>query len=227
MRFVVDATSGGHAIDVPVRRLLIDGYTGRDQAAVQAHVDELRAHGIAAPKRVPSLFAGIPARLTTGSAITVTGELTSGEAEFIITRHEGELLIGVGSDHTDRDLEAQSIVKAKNVCDKPVAAGLWPAIELIDHWDELILRATAWRGDEEVAYQSGALARMLPLDALVADVEDRVGAIDGDVLFSGTFALLTDGFVYGPRFRAELLDPVLDRTLTCEYTVDALPILDD
>jgi hypothetical protein len=227
VKFQVWSTGTFRSVTVPVRRLLIGGFTGRDQAAVSAHVEELAAHGIAGPKRVPSLFAGVPARVTTSPSIVVQGERTSGEAEFIVTRHDGELLVGIGSDHTDRELEAHSIIKSKQVSEKPVGALLWRATDL-EHWDELQLRSVAWDEDgNEIVYQDGPLTEMMTLDDLVAEVEGRVGDITGDVLFSGTLPIVTDDFVCGPRFRSELIDPVLRRRLTCEYAVEVLPVLDD
>jgi hypothetical protein len=215
-------------VQVPVRRLLIAGFTGRDQAAVAAHVEELAKHGIAGPKRLPSLFAGVPARVTTDHHIVVQGERTSGEVEFVLTRDDGELLVGIGSDHTDRELETHSIIKSKQVCEKPVGSVWWRAADLLDHWDDLELRATAWSGDGVPhAYQAGPVSEMLHLEALVDEVEGRVGSIEGDVLYSGTLPLLTEDFVCGPRFRAELRDPVTGLQLTCEYVVDYLPVLDD
>lgn len=227
VRVELQTRDGARAVDLPVRRLFIAGYTGRDQAAVAAHVKELAEHGIPAPSRVPSLFPGVPARVTTASTIAVVGGRTSGEAEFVATRHDGRLLVGVGSDHTDRQLEAHSVVMSKQVCEKPVGARWWPADELEDHWDELRLVATAWDHDRPVPYQEGALAQMLPLEALVAEVEARVGPLEGDVVFSGTLPLLAGEFVCGPRFRAELVDPVLGRSLVCEYEVQALSVFDD
>lgn len=227
MKFQVMGPEVPQEIDVAVGRLFIAGYTGRDRNAVQAHVDELEHHGIAPPKRVPSLFAGVPARLTTQRSIVVHGTQTSGEAEFVVTRHRGELLVGIGSDHTDRELESHSIIKSKQVCEKPVSSRLWRARDLTGHWDELELLATTWTDGKETPYQQGRLAAMLPLEDLVGVVEGRVGRLDEDVVFSGTLALLTGEFVFSERFRAELRDPVLKRTLTCEYTVETLAVLDD
>ena len=39
---------------------------------------------------------------------------------------EGEWYVGIGSDHTDRVLEAVSIRKSKQVCAKPISKELWP-----------------------------------------------------------------------------------------------------
>lgn len=228
MRFDIQNVHGDHdSFEVEVRRVLIAGYTGRDRAAVEAHIDELADHGVAPPKRIPSLFPCVTRRVTSQDRIQVHGAETSGEAEFLTTRHNGELLVSVGSDHTDRGLEAHSVIKSKQVCDKVVSSTWWRAHDVRDHWDKLQLKSTTWVDDTEIPYQDDVLAHMLPLDDLVAQVEDRVGDIDDDILYSGTFALLTDGFQYGTRFRAELIDPVLNRSLVCDYQVQVLPPLDD
>lgn len=228
MRFALETADGTEPIEITPRRLLIAGYTGRDQASVRAHVDEMAAHGVEAPSRIPSLFAAPASLVTTAHRIEVHGDRTSGEAEFILVRHAGALLVGVASDHTDRHLEEHSVIKAKQTCERPVGFTLWRVDDVVDHWDELILRGKAWGevSSQEILYQEGTLAEMLAPDELLGDVEERVGALDEDVLFSGTLALLTGEFVCGPRFRAELIDPVLDRSLVCDYDVDVLPALD-
>ena len=40
------------------------------------------------------------------------------------------------------------------------------------------------------------------------------------VIYSGTVAMLTDGFRCGERFRAEMVDPLLERRLVLQYDVN-------
>jgi hypothetical protein len=54
-RFRLDST--GEEIEVTPEIVAIAGYTGRNQEAVRRHVAELAAHGIAAPPRVPMVYA--------------------------------------------------------------------------------------------------------------------------------------------------------------------------
>lgn len=226
MRFELVTHAGVEPVDVRPRMVLLAGYTGRDHAAVQAHVEELAQHGIAAPSRVPTVYAAPSTRLTTRPSIAVDGTSTSGEAEFILYRLDGRLLVGVGSDHTDRGLEAHSIVKAKQCCDKPVAVQLWDHAEIADHWDDLRLSAYVTTDAGEQLYQEGALGSMLTPQALLEQMRTRVGDLDDVLVFSGTMPIIGGEFLCGSRFRAELADPVLHRSLTCDYSVTVLPVLD-
>lgn len=53
--------------------------------------------------------------LTTDQSISVVQESSSGEAEVIIMSVKGKWYVGLGSDHTDRELEKVSIQKSKQV----------------------------------------------------------------------------------------------------------------
>ncbi|WP_020495915.1 DUF2848 family protein [Sciscionella marina] len=203
--------------------LLLAGYTGRDTAAVAAHIEELAGHGIAPPERVPSVFAVSGNRLTTAERIEVIGDRTAGEAEFVLFQADGEVLVGVGSDHTDRELEANNVVKAKQACEKPVGATLWPLSELEGHWDELLLRAQVRTDQGWRSYQDGSVAEMLAPRALLAEVAGRVGETAPHAVFSGTIPIIGGEFGYGNGFRVTLEDPVLGRSLHCEYGIRSLP----
>jgi hypothetical protein len=226
MRFEVHTGSTEREVDCDIRLVLLAGYTGRDQDAVRAHVTELAGHGIAAPARVPTVYAVPATRLVTASSIDVHGARTAGEAEFVLIEHDGELLIGLGSDHTDRELEEHSVVKSKQTCDKPVSSTLWRWSELADHWDELRLSAHVRTDDGWELYQDGTVADMLPPKEILAEVAGRTDATEHAAVFSGTLPLIGGDFRYGTGFRATLEDPVLVRSLTCEYAVRELPELD-
>ena len=217
------------------RRLLMGGYTGRDQAAVQRHIDELREHGVPAPTRVPILFPCTTDRLTMADEIEVLGERTSGEAEYVLIYHQGETYVAVGSDQTDRDLERTSIMFAKQVCPKVLSREVWCYADVRDHWDQIVLRAWAGPrigGDEETTerrYQEGALGEMLRPEDLEALTDERIGGeLEGTVLYSGTLAIADGGgFAFGAPFRAELDDPTTGRILRCEYSVLEVALTDD
>ena len=83
----------------------------------------------------PALLAGPVA------AIQVLGEATSGEVEVVLVALADGLWVGLGSDHTDRAIEAHGVALSKQLCRKPMAAGLWRFEEVIPHWDQLVLRA--------------------------------------------------------------------------------------
>src|SRR6185437_391889 len=103
---------------------------------------ELEALGVKRPATTPIYYRVATTRVTLDTAIQVTGDHTSGEVEFVLAMCDGELLVGTGSDHTDREAESFGITLSKQLCDKPLAATFWPFAEVADHWDDLILRAS-------------------------------------------------------------------------------------
>ena len=46
------------------------------------------------------------------------------EIEFFFLAREGNIYVGVTSDHTDRSLEAVDMVKSKAICQKPMSSKL-------------------------------------------------------------------------------------------------------
>ena len=205
------------------RRLLVAGYTGRDQAAVARHIAELREHGIPAPARTPALYALSPDRLTTADVVSVVGDESSGEAEFVLVFTGGDLYIGVGSDHTDRGLERQSVARAKQVCPKPISTRLWRWSDVREQWDRCRLRS----GLAEAPYQDGTVAELMTPDAILAMVRDRVGPdLEGTAIYCGTLPLLAGEFRFERRFEAVLSDPARGRELRCAYTLDVVDDLD-
>lgn len=209
-------------------KLIMAGYTGRDQDEVAAHVEELRQHGIPAPDSVPTLFPCAPALLTFGGDIDVLGADTSGEAEYVLYIDQNEILVGTGSDHTDREFEAVDINRSKQLCAKIASREVWRLTDVVPHWDELRLRG--WVGDAGPAdlalYQDGTLARMLAPDDLLRYVRSRLtGPLDHAIVFSGTLPLLDGQFRPGRAFACELYDSRRDRALRCEYGVRSLHYL--
>lgn len=133
-------------------------------------------------------------------------------------RTGGALWIGTGSDHTDRKVETYNITVSKQMCDKPVAAELWPFAEVQDHWDQLMLRSWAISKNKKELYQEGAISALLaPLEL----AGDRLS--DGVVMFGGTLPAI-GGIRPAERFEFELEDPVRRRSIRHGYDVHALPM---
>ncbi|NNL18659.1 MAG: DUF2848 family protein, partial [Boseongicola sp.] len=85
-------------LDIEITELIVAGWTGRDAAAVQHHIDELAEIGVAPPSMVPLFYRVSKALLTTDASIEVLGKTSSGEAEPLIIKHDGKLWLGLGSD---------------------------------------------------------------------------------------------------------------------------------
>ena len=208
--------AGPHIAAVPIHSLVIAGWTGRDPGSVQAHIDELAAIGVQPPASVPVFYRVSAARLTTAPSIEVTGGDSSGEVEFVIFNHQDRLWVTVGSDHTDRVVEAYGITVSKQMCDKPIAAEAWPLAHVAGHWDRLVLRAYA----DGVLYQEGSVAEMRSPDDLIAAYG---GLASGCAMFGGTMPAIA-GVRPAGRFEIELEDPVRGRRLRHGYDVSVLPV---
>src|SRR5699024_12545366 len=68
---------------------------------------------------------------------------------IIFGNTEKDMYITVGSDHTDRELEAVNIGKSKQVCGKPFGKKAWKLDDVLTHWDELILSSEQYLEDRK------------------------------------------------------------------------------
>lgn len=202
------------------RHALVVGYAGREQEAVRRHVHELAAQGVPAPARTPELYLVSPGLLTQAERVQVAGPGTSGEAECTLVLHAGQVYVGIGSDHTDRELERQDILASKRACPKPVGSELWHLEAVLDHWDELELRSWVGEAAPVRPYQRGSVASLLRPEDVLAFVRGELGGLPEDaVVYCGTLPLLEGTFSREPAFAAELWDPRLGRALRCAYRV--------
>jgi Protein of unknown function (DUF2848) len=224
LAFTLDANGTQTPLTLPIRQAVIAGWTGRDPVARDKHIAELEAIGIARPATTPIYYRAAARRLTTAASIEVSGTESSGEVEFVLFGAGGRILVGTGSDHTDRKVETYSVTVSKQMCDKPVAPVLWDFNEVAGHWDRMILRAFAWIDGARVLYQEGTLDAMLPVAELIRRGFGGAGLPDGCAMFGGTFAA-KGGIRPASRFEFELEDPVLKRSIRHGYDVIELPVL--
>lgn len=219
MSFELITKNGRVPLRLEYERVFVIGYSGRNMEKTMEHIKELEKNlGVPAPRRIPTIFQCGNYMLSQEKELTFVGEKSCGEVEYVIVLKDGKIYIGVGSDHTDRDLEAASVPKAKQICAKPICPELWDYEEMKDHWDSIQLRSWQTLNGQEVPYQEGTLADILPVDRLLSELNERVGGIDNCVIFSGTVPVL-DGFHYGTNFRYEMVDSQLGRTLGSNYDV--------
>lgn len=209
---------------VAVGRAVIAGWTGRDPAAVEKHIAELEALGVARPPSVPVFYRVAAARLTTADEIEVSGADSGGEVEFVLLRHASKLWVGVGSDHTDRAVETYNVTVSKQMCDKPIAPVFWNFDEVAAHWDRLVLRSWSGAADESVLYQEGPVTAMRTPDDLIARFGDGAGLAEGTLMFGGTLPAI-GGVRPTAQFAFEIEDPVLGRKIHHRYATRQLPLL--
>ena len=222
MEFMV----GGAPRRIEISTLVIAGWTGRDRAAVEHHIAELAAIGVRPPRVVPCFYHVGANLLTTTGKVEVVGEDSSGEVEFVLVAAPDTMYVGVGSDHTDRKVEAYGVTVSKQMCPKPIGRELWRFTEVEKHWDRLVLRSHVTRKGRRWLYQEGAVSGMLaPRDLLVRLADSGASLSPGTAMFCGTLAAQGE-IGGGERFEIELHDPVRNRSLSHEYAVRELAIAD-
>jgi hypothetical protein len=211
-------------VGIEIDTLIIGGWAGRDAAAIEHHIEELAALGIPRPSTTPVYYRVAAQTLTQANRLSVLGPDSSGEVEPVLVAMADGLWIGVGSDHTDRKAEAMGIALSKQLCGKPVGAQLWSYADVEGHWDELVLRSWATIGGQRVLYQESAVASLRTPRDLVRRHTGADTLPAGTLMFCGTPGAI-GGIRPGTRFETELADPVLKRSLTHGYDIEALPVV--
>jgi len=224
LNFTIQSGGTERRETIAIRHAVIAGWTGRDQAALEKHIRELEALGVARPATTPIFYRVAASRITSAMRIEAAGEDSSGEVEYVLVQHDGTLYVGVGSDHTDRKVEAYNVTVSKQMCEKPLAAALWPYDDVKAHWDKLILRSWACAHGTKVLYQDGAVAAMRPPQELIERYAGARALADGTVMFCGTLAA-KGGIRPAPRFEFEIEDPVRGLWLRHGYDIAVLPVL--
>jgi hypothetical protein len=202
--------------------LIVAGWTGRDEAALNHHIEELAAIGVPRPSSVPVFYRNAATNVVQTGRLEVLGPDTSGEVEPVIVALNDGLWIGLGSDHTDRKAETMGIALSKQLCGKVMGGALWKFEDIAPHWDRIIIRAYAKIDGERVLYQEGPLALMRdPVDLMT-----RYGRafVANTIIFCGTIGA-KGGIRPAARFDMELEDPVLNRRMTYGYDITVLPVV--
>lgn len=221
MRFTVD----GAPLDIDLTHLVIAGWTGRDPAAIRHHIEELAALGVPAPSTTPLYYRVSAALLTRAARIEAVGDASSGEVEPMVVQAGGKRWLGIGSDHTDRALEAHSVALSKQVCAKPCATELWSWDEVADRLDDIQLESWIEEDGEWVLYQQGTLASISPLaDLLAGAALEDLAADGGAAMMCGTFGA-KGGVRPAARFRMRMTDPKTGRQISHDYTTETLPVI--
>jgi hypothetical protein len=219
------AKGGVEKVAVDIDDLVIAGWTGRDVAALNHHIEELKAIGVQPPSKVPLYYRVTANLLTQAETVQVLGDDTSGEAEPVLVGAADRLWVTVGADHTDRKLESYGVAVSKQVCAKVIGRTAWRFEEVEPHWDRLMLRGFIAEGGKKVLYQEGALAKIREPRELIAgwrSGDRRLPA--GVAMFCGTLPAI--GTIRSSsRFEMEIEDPVLGRKLTHAYDVHPLPLV--
>ncbi len=204
--------------------LIVAGWTGRDTAALEHHIEELAALGVPRPSSVPVFYRTAVNGLTQTARLEVLGPDTSGEVEPVIFGFDDGMWLGVGSDHTDRKAETMGIALSKQLCGKVVGTTLWRLDDVVGHWDKLMIRSWATIGGKRALYQEGPLANMRTPADLLMRYDGSKALKPGAAMFCGTVGAI-GGIRPAERFEMEIEDPVRGRKLTHAYDIVALPVV--
>jgi Protein of unknown function (DUF2848) len=225
----------GHAkravekIAIEIADLVIAGWTGRDVAALNHHIEELKALGVMPPSKVPIYYRVGAHLLTQAPIVQVLGEDSSGEVEPVLIAAAGRLWVTIGADHTDRKVESYGIAVSKQMCAKPIGTVAWRFEDVEAHWDKLMLRSFIWEGGIEeggkrALYQEGPLAMIREPRGLIGGWKGNPRLPEGVAMFLGTMPAI-GAIRSSQRFEMELEDPVLGRKITHGYHVQSLPVI--
>lgn len=197
------------------------GSATRDAGVAVHHQEEVAAVGVKIAFDIPAprIYPIAPYALTTTDVVQVHGERTSGEVEIVLVVADGEVFVGVGSDHTDRDLERVSIVYSKQTCPNVLAPRLWRLSDVADHWDDCILES--WVDDKP--YQRTPTGTFLSPKDLLETLRERANPPESNfVLYAGTIVALDGQLAYGSKWSFRLHDPVLGREISHTYRLESL-----
>jgi hypothetical protein len=209
-------------VTVKPHTLIVAGWTGRDEAALRHHIEELAEIGVPRPSSVPVFYRNAVNNVMQTGRLEVLGPDTSGEVEPVVVVLDDGMWVGLGSDHTDRKAETMGIALSKQLCGKVVGSELWRFDEIAVHWDRIVIRAFATIAGERMLYQQGPLAAMRRPEDLIARYGKALAP--NTIMFCGTLGT-KGGIRPASRFEMELDDPVLKRRMTHPYDVIDLPVI--
>jgi hypothetical protein len=201
---------------VTLDRMYNFGSATRNPEDAVAHQEEVAKVGVGIAFDIPAprVYPISPHNLVTDGEVFIHNAETSGEVEIVILHDGGELFIGVGSDHTDRQLERTSIVWSKQAYPNVLAPRLWPIADLRDHWDDLVLRS--WVDGR--SYQDVGVNIFMHPDEMLAKLADRIPDLPAHyILYSGTYVSVDKSLGFGSEWRFELADPTLGRAISHSY----------
>jgi len=208
-------------IEIAVGDLIAFGWTEREVNLMKKHIEELSKFGIRGPKSIPEVYVLQPYLVTTSNYIRKISDVHNGEVGYVLlVKNEDEIYVTAGSDHSDKDAERCNLLAGKHMYPKVVARRAWPLREVVDHWDELVIRSWILENDEKVLYQESSLRNLLPPQKLIDEVRELVPEVRNLIIFSGTVPTLKGELRTSSYFEFEIQDPVLKRSITHYYWIE-------
>ncbi|WP_281689443.1 DUF2848 family protein [Pseudonocardia thermophila] len=215
---VLRTGAGPQRLVTTPQRLYNLGSATVDPNAAVAHQREVADVGVRIAFDVPAprIYPMSVNSVTTDDRIGVHSGSTSGEVELVLVVHEGEIFLGVGSDHTDRVLEKHSIIWAKQYCPSVLGRQVWRWRDVAPRWSDLVLESTV----DGALYQRCGASVFLSPDEIVKVLEERVAALPSSYLvFCGTYTSIENTIRYGTTWTGTLRDTTTGERLDLRYEV--------
>jgi hypothetical protein len=222
-KLIMDIQDSGQQLEFSVKRIFNAGYAGVNQEKVQEHIDELAKLGVETPAKIPTLYPVANQLATYSDSFQVQHNETSGEIEYVIIWSDNEMYVTVGSDHTDRKLEAFSVPMSKQACPNILAREVWKFEEVKDHWNQIELTCWIRSNGKEELYQKGTCGDLMSPKDLIENFKKMKIDQDGHVFYSGTIGTVGSSLAYGNEYVIEMNDPILNRVITHQYRLEFLP----
>lgn len=216
----IDSPDGPEPLVITPERLFNLGSATVAQASAVAHQQEVADVGVRIAFDIPAprVYPMAVTSVTTDDAVGVHHSRTSGEAELVLLVQDGELFLGVGSDHTDRELEQISIIWSKQYAASVLGRRVWRWSDVEADWEALILASTL----DGVPYQSSPAAVFLAPPMVLNELATRVRQLPSSyVVFCGTYVTLDTTVRFGTQWGVSLTNQRTGAELGLSYrTID-------
>lgn len=202
---VADPSGAATPLTVTPARLYNLGSATVDASSAVAHQEEVADVGVRIAFDIPAprIYPMAVSSVTTDDTVGVHSAATSGEAEIVLVVHDGELYVGVGSDHTDRELERASIIWSKQYSPSVLGRRVWRWSDIEARWPTLVLESTV---DGE-PYQSSLASVFLPPPKILEVLAERVTSLPSSYLvYCGTYTSIDRKIRFGTTWTATLRD---------------------
>lgn len=225
LQITLDSLETTELRTLQVGRVYNLGFTMRDREKMQRHLDEVEGVRVEWPEKPPIIFPISAWATLTDTDVTVQYSRTSGEVEIVIVHDGDDVLVGVGSDHTDRQLEVDDIPWSKQVAPNIVAPTLWRWSDVADHWDDIEMSSHVADvpGGERQLYQRASVSEFWTPMEMLESVEGRLAPAEGArVFFSGTVVSEGEKLNFGREWTLRMHDPVTGKAIEHTYNVSVL-----
>jgi Protein of unknown function (DUF2848) len=204
--------------------LVLAGWTGRDQAAVAHHIEELKELGVSPPSATPVFYRTSSELVSQTDHLQVLGPDTSGEVEYVLLAFDDGLWFTVGSDQTDRKAEAIGVALSKQLASKVIGWTAWRLDDYANSWDALMIRSWATIDGSKALYQEAALGTIMSPSELIRQYTESNFLPPGTVMMSGTPAAI-GGIRPAGRFDMEISNDTAGDKLAHGYDIEVLPVV--